>query len=75
MPDAPEPYRSLEDLDAADAVVAAWTDGGVTMGWHRAAVADVRDTMPALAAALDRLAAQRPEHIGLHWRPPSEDER
>ena len=43
-----------------DAVLAAWTDPGRAPEWHARARGEVRQTMPVLAAALDRLAAEIP---------------
>lgn len=63
--------RTVTDDPTAD-VVCAWTTRGVTTGRHIAAVEDVRDAMPELAAALDRLAKQQPAHRGAFWHPPED---
>lgn len=49
-----------DDLSPADAVVAAWQVTGPVPGYHRAMQEQVREAMPLLARALDRLAAEHP---------------
>lgn len=43
----------------SEAVLEAWINPGPVPAWHRAAQQEVRDAMPVLAAALDRMAAER----------------
>ena len=45
--------------EPAQAVIEAWTRPGPHPQWHEAAKREVRDAMPVLAAALDRMAAER----------------
>jgi hypothetical protein len=58
-PVTPAGLRSLDHLGPLDAVVRAWTDPGPHPQWHRKMQAEVRDSMPLLARALDRLTAER----------------
>lgn len=58
-----------DDLAAIEAVVQAWTAPGPHRGYHAAAAEDVRERMPLLGRALDRLAAEHPEWCDLRWRP------
>lgn len=45
--------------DPVDAVIRAWVDPGVNPHWHAFRRDMLHRDMPVLAAALDRLAAQR----------------
>jgi hypothetical protein len=58
-PVTPAGLRSLDHLAPRDAAVRAWTDPGPHPPWHRKMQAEVRDSMPLLARALDRLTAER----------------
>lgn len=48
----------LDHLPPEVALVRAWTEPGSNPRWHRMCVQVVRDCMPVLARALDRLAEQ-----------------
>lgn len=48
----------FDHLPASEAVLRAWTEPGVRPTWHRQRQGDLRDTMPVLAHALDRLARE-----------------
>lgn len=61
--------RQYDGLPPLEAVVRAWAESGVHPGWHDAAAADVRETMPLLGRALDRLAVEHPGWCELRWRP------
>jgi hypothetical protein len=50
--------RRLDSLPAAEAVLVAWTAPGPRPDWHFKMQAEVRDSMPVLARALDRLARE-----------------
>lgn len=51
--------RSQYDgLSASDAVARAWTTPGANPEWHKKAQQEVRDAMPVLARALDRLTTE-----------------
>ena len=56
---APRTGMPLPPVSTVDTVVAAWTDDAGQPAWHELAKADVRESMPALANALDRLATER----------------
>ena len=49
-------YDGLEPLDA---VIKAWTEEGPHPAWHEETKRAVRDAMPLLARALDRLISNR----------------
>ena len=54
------PREGIYDrLAAVDAVTAAWTRPGPNPEYHRRMQAEVRQSMPVLARALDRLARER----------------
>jgi hypothetical protein len=54
----PPGLRKFDGLRAEEAVVRAWADPGDRGGWHERARDEVRETMPLLARALDRMARQ-----------------
>lgn len=62
MTRTPSDRRTVERLASegtpAEAVRKAWTDPGSHPEWHRRMTVEVRRSMPVLAAALDRLAAE-----------------
>lgn len=47
-------------LPPEEALVRAWTEPGPNPAWHWATRKEVRDAMPLLARALDRLADRHP---------------
>ena len=57
-PRTPEGLRSLDHLEPADAVLRAWTEAGPNPEWHARTRAELHDSMPLLARALDRLEIQ-----------------
>lgn len=57
-PTTPPGLRQYDGLDAVDAVAAAWTRPGPSPEWHEQSRARVRQVMPLLARALDRLAEE-----------------
>lgn len=65
---------TYDDVDPITAVLRAWTEPWPNMEWREICMQDVRETNPALAAALDRLVKMSYssktilEHLG---RPPA----
>jgi len=57
-PTTPDGLRQLDELPAVEAVLRAWTDAGSQPQWHEQCKDELRDAMPLLARALDRLAAE-----------------
>lgn len=57
-PTTPEGLRRHDHLNPAEAVVRSWTDPGRNPLYHGQMVARVRECMPLLARALDRLVDQ-----------------
>ena len=55
----PSAWRQADSLPPLEAVLAAWTDPGPVPFWHRMQQENLRLSMPLLAHALDRLAAER----------------
>ena len=47
-----------DDRDPAEAIVYAWTKPGVNPEWHSRQVEYVRESMPLLARAIDRLVEE-----------------
>ena len=58
--------RQYDSLPPLDAVLAAWANQGANPTWHQVMQSEVRDSMPLLARALDRLTAER--EAGPHSR-------
>lgn len=59
-PHSPERVAQLAAQGTAiEAVVAAWINPGPHPHWHKYRQRDVRESMPVLALALDRLAKER----------------
>lgn len=56
-PVTPSALEKYDRWPAADAVRLAWGEAGPRTAWHAAAKAQVRECMPLLARALDRLVA------------------
>lgn len=54
--------EQYDDLQAVTAVILAWTEPGPHPAWHEDNRADLRRAMPVLGRALDRLAAEGPQH-------------
>ena len=54
-PVSPAKLRRYDHLPAAEAASRAWAKPGVNPEWHREMRQRVRDAMPLLARALDRL--------------------
>jgi len=52
-------HTKWDDLPPEDALVRAWTEPGRNLRWHRMCIQVVRDCMPVLARALDRLVDER----------------
>lgn len=50
--------KQYDELDAVDAVVLAWNNTGANAAFHIRAKASVRQSMPVLARALDRLSEE-----------------
>lgn len=50
-----EGLSQFDDLPAAIAVALCWSEPGENPRWHRKMQEEVRDRMPVLARALDRL--------------------
>ncbi len=60
MPPPPTPDPPPDDgMPPAEAVVMAWTYPGRRPDWHAMCKAELRASMPLLARALDRLAAEQ----------------
>lgn len=57
-PTTPAGEQRYDHLPAAEAVRAAWTQPGLNPAWHAEAQQVVRDAMPLVARALERLAAE-----------------
>lgn len=51
--------RQYDNLDPITATIAAWRTPGPRPDWHERARATVREVMPVLGRALDRLAGHR----------------
>lgn len=51
--------KKYDLLSPVDAVIKAWTNPGSNEWWHANAKHDVRQSMPLLARALDRLAKEK----------------
>lgn len=47
--------RKFDSLPPEVAALKAWTDAGVAPQWHEASKRELRDLMPLLARALDRM--------------------
>lgn len=47
-----------DHLPAIEAVLAAWREPGPRPDWHRATQQEVRDCMPLLARAIERLVVE-----------------
>lgn len=59
-PHDPARVRQLaEEGSVEEAVLRAWTDPGAHPAWHARAQREVRNAMPVLAAALDRMERER----------------
>lgn len=59
MPRTPVTGLGLYDgLYSLDAVIESWRNAGPRPAWHEARKREVRDAMPLLARALDRLAQE-----------------
>jgi len=58
-PYSEEGLRKLDTLPAADAVLLAWVMAGRVPAYHAQAQDLVRETMPVLGRALDRLAEEQ----------------
>lgn len=58
-PVTPSGLHGMDQLPPEEALVRAWTVPGRNPAWHRLTVRVVRDAMPLLARALDRLAEDR----------------
>jgi hypothetical protein len=61
MPITPTTAQGLRQYDrfpAAEAAVLAWDNPGPRPAWHRAMKEEVRNAMPLLARALDRLVGE-----------------
>lgn len=58
-PSPRERIRGYDALPPAEAVAAAWANPGPHPAYHRRMQAEVRQSMPVLARALDRLARER----------------
>lgn len=54
-PTTPNGLKMYDHLDAAEAVVKAWTIQGNYPYWHAKQKRELRVSMPLLARALDRL--------------------
>lgn len=61
-PVTPGAWQAADALPPLEAVVAAWTDPGPNPFWHRMQQEALRQSMPLLAHALDRLAERHPHH-------------
>lgn len=59
MPVTRAGLRQYDDLPAAEAVLKAWTEAGSHPPAHRHAQNIVRDSMPVLYRALERLAEEQ----------------
>ena len=51
--------RQYDNLEPAEAVLRAWNTPGPRPDWHAKAQKKVREAMPVLARALDRMASER----------------
>lgn len=60
-PRTPRGLVGLDHLPPEEALVRAWSEPGAASRWHWMCVQVVRDCMPLLARALDRLVEARSE--------------
>lgn len=58
-PTTPEGRAQYDSLDALEAAYQAWIVTGTATGQHRRAQSIVRDVMPLLGRALDRVEKER----------------